>query len=126
LTEHLYWHASSIYGPEWAADYLNAPQSKGICEWTPEEVDFADWVFNTAEVLKERAKVASLHEGLTYARAPEERQLYGHKSRLFLNNLTDTLSKKLVRKILNRYGIEIWPWDRAGFINATPRPASTP
>jgi hypothetical protein len=26
LTEHLYWHASSIYGPEWAADYLNAPE----------------------------------------------------------------------------------------------------
>jgi hypothetical protein len=26
LTEHLYWHASSIYGPEWVADYLNAPE----------------------------------------------------------------------------------------------------
>ena len=81
----------------------------------PTEVDFADWVFNTADVLKERAKVASLHEGLTYARAPEERQLYAHKSSLFLGTLTDALSKKLVRKILNRYGIEIWPWDRAGF-----------
>ena len=108
-------HASSIYDPKWAADYLNASQTNGIGCWTPEEVDFADWVFNTAEVLKERAKVRALHEGLTYARAPEERQLYGHKSRLLLNTLTNALSKKLVRKIFNRYDIEIWPWDRAGF-----------
>ncbi len=63
LTEHLYWHGSNRYGAEWAADYLNAP----ICDWTPEEVDFVDWVFNSATVLKERAKLMELHEGLSRA-----------------------------------------------------------
>ena len=29
--------------------------------------------------------------------------------------ITDTLSKKLVRKVRNRYKQDIWPWDRAGF-----------
>ena len=61
LTEHLYWHASNRYGAEWAAEYLNAPS----CDWTPEEIDFLDWVFNSAAVLKERAKLAEQHEGLT-------------------------------------------------------------
>ena len=74
-----------------------------------------DWVFNSAEVLKERAKIAALREGLAYERVPEQRQLYAQKSSLFLGTISDTLSKKLVRKIQNRLGIEIWPWDRAGF-----------
>mgnify|MGYP007031242556 CR=1 FL=1 len=29
--------------------------------------------------------------------------------------LADTLSKKMVRKVKNRWGDEIWPWDREGF-----------
>ena len=115
LNEHLYWHGSTRYGPEWAVDYLNATPNKGACEWTPEEINFVDWVFNSAEVLKERAKIAALREGLTYERAPEQRQLYARKSSLFLGTVSDTLSKKLARKIHNRYGVEIWPWDRAGF-----------
>ena len=57
LTEHLYWHASDRYGAEWAAEYLNAPS----CDWTPKEIDFEDWVFNSAAVLKERAKLAEQH-----------------------------------------------------------------
>jgi len=72
-------------------------------------------VFNTPEVPKERAKLAALNDGLTYERNPELRQPYALKSSMFLNSLTDTLSKKLVRTVFNRYGVAIWPWDRAGF-----------
>jgi len=111
LTEHLYWHASNRYGAEWAAEYLNAPS----CDWTPEEIDFVDWVLNSAAVLKERAKLTEQHEGLTYERDPERRGAYGEKSAYFVSGITDTLSKKLVRKVRNRYNQDIWPWDRAGF-----------
>ena len=111
MTEHLYWHASNRYGAEWAAEYLNAPR----CDWTPEEIDFVDWVFNSAAVLKERAKLAEQHEGLTYERDPERRGAYAEKSAYFVSGITDTLSKKLVRKVRNRYNQDIWPWDRAGF-----------
>jgi tetratricopeptide (TPR) repeat protein len=111
LTEHLYWHASNRYGAELAAEYLNAPS----CDWTPEEIDFVDWVFNSSAVLKERSKLAEQHEGLTYERDPERRGAYAEKSAYFVSGITDTLSKKLVRKLRNRYNQEIWPWDRAGF-----------
>ena len=49
----------------------------------------------------------------------EKRDLsYEHnhqKSAYFVSGITDTLSKKLVRKVRNRYNQDVWPWDRAGF-----------
>jgi hypothetical protein len=110
LTEHLYWHGSNRDGAEWAADYLNAP----ICDWTPEETDFVDWVFNSAAVLKERAKLMELHEGLTYERDPDRRSPFAEKSAYFVDGITDTLSKKMVRQVHNRFNKEIWPWERSG------------
>ena len=36
IKEHLYWHASNRYGPDWATDYLSAP----VCDWSAQEIDF--------------------------------------------------------------------------------------
>ena len=69
LSEHLYWHASNVHGPEWAVDYLDS----AACDWTPEEIDFVDWVFNVSPVLKERNEMMALHEGMTYERDAEKR-----------------------------------------------------
>ncbi len=62
LSEHLYWHASNWHGPEWAVDYLESAE----CDWMPQEIDFVDWVFNASPMLKERAEMMALHEGMTY------------------------------------------------------------
>jgi tetratricopeptide (TPR) repeat protein len=110
LTEHLYWHASNVHGAEWAIDYLES----ATCDWTAEEIDFVDWVFNAAPVLKERAAWMALNEGLTYAWEVEHRAQYAQKSMVFVERINDTLSKKMVRKVKNRWGDEIWPWDRDG------------
>ena len=115
LAEHLYWHASNVHGPEWAIDYLES----AACDWTEEEIDFVDWVFNAAPVLKERAAWMALNEGLTYAWDPELRAPYSQKSIGFIDRITDTLSKKMVRKVKNRWGYEIWPWDREGLKRPT-------
>jgi hypothetical protein len=98
----------SVHGPEWAVDYLES----AACNWTAEEIDFVDWVFNAAPVLKERAAWMALNEGLTYQWDAEQHTLYAQKSMAFINRITDTLSKKMVRKVKNRWGDEIWPWDR--------------
>ena len=111
LTEHLYWHASNVHGPEWAIDYLES----AACDWAAEEIDFVDWVFNAAPVLKERAAWMALNEGLTYAWDAEQRAPYAQNSMVFIDRITDTLSKKMVRMVKNRWGDEIWPWDRDGF-----------
>jgi hypothetical protein len=84
LSQHLYWHASNVHGPEWAVDYLDS----AACEWTPEEIDFVDWVFNASPVLKERAEMMALHEKT----AP-----YAQRSLDFIDRITDTLSKKMAR-----------------------------
>ena len=117
LSEHLYWHASNVHGPEWAVDYLDS----AACAWTPEEIDFVDWVFNASPVLKERAEMMALHEGMTYERDAEKRAPYAQRSFDFIDRITDTLSKKMVRKVKNRWGDDIWPWDRGSFKG---RPAS--
>lgn len=63
----------------------------------------------------------ALHEGITYKRDPEKRSTYANRSLDFIDRITDTLSKKMVRKMKNRYGVEIWPWDRVGFHKIQPR-----
>jgi tetratricopeptide (TPR) repeat protein len=111
LSEHLYWHASNVHGPEWAVDYLDS----GACDWMPEELDFVDWVFNASPVLKERAEMMALQEGMTYERYAEKRAPYAQRSLDFIDRITDTLSEKMVRKVRNRWDVEIWLWDRSGF-----------
>jgi hypothetical protein len=65
-------------------------------------------------VLRERANLMEQHEGLTHERDAVRREPFALRSSFFVNELTDDLSVKLVRRILNRYGVEIWPWERAG------------
>jgi hypothetical protein len=108
LTEHLYWHASNVHGPGWAIDYLES----AACDWTAEEIDFVDWVFNAAPVLKERAAWMALNEGLTYTWDAEQRTPYPQTSMVFIDRINDALSKKMVRKVKNRWGNDIWTWDR--------------
>lgn len=111
LAEHLYWHGSSVYGPDWAIDYLEFAAS----DWTLEEIDFVDWVFNASPVLKERAQIMALREDITYERDPEKRVSIGRRSAALENRITNTLSEKMVVKVKNPWDEDIWPWDREGF-----------
>ncbi len=72
-------------------------------------------MFNSAAVLRERASLMDQHEGLTFERDAVRREPFALRSSFFVNELTDDLSKAIVRRIQNRYGVEIWPWDRTGF-----------
>jgi tetratricopeptide (TPR) repeat protein len=109
INMHLYWHASSQFGPEWANDYLGA----SVCDWSPQEIDFVDWVFNSSAVLHERARLMELHEGLTYERDTTRRQSFISSSTYFPETLTNELSISMVKKIMTPYGVEVWPWERS-------------
>ena len=106
----LFLHASNRNGPGWATDYLSEP----VCGWIAAESDFVDWVFNSSAVLRERASLMEQHEGLTHERDAVRREPFAMRSSYFVNELTDDLSKAMVKRIQNRYGVEIWPWERAG------------
>ncbi len=115
ISEHLYWHASTRNGPDWAADYLRAP----VCNWSAQEIDFVDWVFNSSAVLRERACLMEQHEGLTYERDALRREPFALRSSYVVNGLTDDLSIAMVKRIQNRCGAEIWPWERGGLAQST-------
>ena len=109
IAEHLCWHASNVHGPEWAIDYLES----AACDWTAEETDFVDWVFNASPVLRERAELMELQEGITYERDDEKRSSFAWRSTRFVDGITDEVSETMVKKIRNRDGVEVWPWGRA-------------
>jgi len=108
IAEHLYWLASNVHGPEWAIDYLES----AACDWSAEEIDFVDWVFNASPVLKERAEFMELQEGLTYEWDANKRDFFALRSMGFLDRITDVLSQQMVRKFKNRFGEQSWPWDK--------------
>ena len=87
-----------------------------VCDWSTQEIDFVDWVFNSAAVLRERANLMDQHEGLTFERDAVRREPFALSSSYFVNGLTDDLSMEMMRKIQNRYGVAIWPWERDGFL----------
>lgn len=110
LRDHIYWHASNLYGQEFAVDFLVS----GPGLMTSEQVDFVDWVFNCSDVLRERAELMTCHEALTYLHDPSKRIDPIQKRDAILASIDDRLSEKLVCKVRNRWGEEIWPWDRLG------------
>jgi hypothetical protein len=93
---------------DWGTDYLSAP----VCNWSAKEIDFVDWVFRSSALLRERANLMEQHEGLTYERDAVRREPFALRSSYFVNELIDDLSTAMVKKIQNRYGVEIWPWER--------------
>jgi len=57
-------------------------------------------------ILKERAEmVALLHEGITYERNADKRVPYAQRLLEFIDRITDTLSKKIVRKVRARWDV---------------------
>ena len=59
--------------------------SAPVCNWSAQEIDFVDWVFNSAAVLRERANLMDQHEGLTYDRDAVRRETFALRSSYFVN-----------------------------------------
>jgi hypothetical protein len=56
-----------------------------VCDWSAEEIDFIDWVFNSSAVLRERSNLTDQHEGLTYERDAMRREPFALRSSYFAN-----------------------------------------
>ena len=60
----------------------------------------------------------ALREGLTDFRNNEKRLQFSKKFLGFSELIKDTLSKKMVSRVVNRWGVEVWPWDRQGLTSS--------
>jgi len=109
FADHFYWHGTNLVGAERAVEYLERwPRA-----WSDEEADFVDWVFNHSTVLRERAEITEIREGLLEERDVDRRGALLNRQESFMSRLDDTLSKTLVSPVKNRWGEDINPWDRS-------------
>ena len=111
LNPHFYWHGHSYSTDETAQDYLYLG---GYDMWAGVSgaIEFCDWLFNCSAVLRERAKIMEAREGLTYERDYEVRGVYSDKIIALINSIDSSLSKKIVKLYHDRYGNEMWPWEK--------------
>jgi hypothetical protein len=65
-------------------------------------------------VLKERAAWMALNEGMTYKWDAQQRAPYAQKSMAFISRIINALSSRIARRVKNRWGDEVWPWDLEG------------
>lgn len=110
FADHFYWHGTNRENAQSASEYLEAwPR-----EWSDEETDFVDWVFNHSSVLRERAAITEIREKMSHKQAPESSKALIEERNNFMRGIDDTLSADLVKPIMNRWGEAILPWDRVG------------
>jgi len=109
LDEHVSGNNSDLNGPRAASEYLASPTNL----WTYEEIDFVDWVFNSSDVLRERADLMAISEALVFENDTATRADWGARADAFVKGIDDRVSRKMVRKVTTRAGKEVWPWVRA-------------
>lgn len=108
LFDHLQRHGSNRADHSLAESFLE-DEFDG---WEQEEIDFVDWGFNCASVMRERTVAAQINEGLTYEHRHEVRRQFLDMSDELESLITDESSLALIQKVVNRDGQECWPWDR--------------
>lgn len=107
--KHFFWHSSSDQNPDLAAGYLDS-QCLKLWSETEGAQDFVDWLFNCSAVLRERAALGEVREGLTYEHDFNVRGELVERHRILLSKIDNSVSESLIRKVTDRYGTEHWPW----------------
>jgi len=107
---HFFWHGSSWSSVREAKCYLKGPLGM-LSYWQSvgQAVDFVDWLYNCAAVMKERLEMAEIREGLTYKKDFTSRGPFVERER----TLKEQISKvsMLIQKVPNNRGCKRWPWE---------------
>ena len=106
---HFFWHSNSWASVDAAKSYLFEQDMLSHWKTTPQAVDFVDWLYNSATVLRERLECAEIREGLTYEHNFTARGKYCNRDEILKKNIAKVTM--LIRKITNRSGEKCWPWE---------------
>lgn len=121
LINHLYWHGTSRAMADEATDFIDSHEDL----LDPAFVDFTDWVFNCAAVLRERAVYMAHHEDLTFLRPGKERSDAIDAFDFVRRSFDPKLSEAIVALRKNRWDQDYYPWDREALDHRLPTPKST-
>lgn len=108
---HFFWHGTSLASVKAAKSYLYNQDMLNVWKETPQAIDFVDWLYNCAAVLRERLEWAEIREGLTYERDFAARGIYSDREAILRKNIAKVAM--LIQKIPDHRGRNRWPWEHA-------------
>lgn len=108
---HFFWHGTSLASVSSAKSYLFGQDMLNFWKATPQAVDFVDWLFNCATVLRERLEWAEIREGLTYEHDFTARGAYCDREDILRKNIIKV--SMLIQKVSDNRGEKRWPWEHA-------------
>jgi tetratricopeptide (TPR) repeat protein len=110
--QHFYWHSSSWRSVESAKCYLINQDMLTYWKSVPQAIDFVDWLYNCAAVMRERLQWAEIREGLTTEHNFSARGVFVDREEALRRRITKVTM--LVQKITDRQGHTRWPWENSG------------
>lgn len=80
-----------------------------IWKATPKAIDFVDWLYNCAAVLRERLEWTEIQEGLTYEKDFSARGVYCDRATILRQNIKKVTM--LIQEVPDHHGQKCWPWE---------------
>lgn len=109
------WHETNFSEPEMATNYIETYGE--LWYHHPEALAFIHWLFNNSSIMAERALLMKCSEDLFNEWNFDVRSQILNRQRCLLTGIDHRLSAKIVKKVKNRQGQEIWPWMQAVVVN---------
>ncbi len=106
---HFFWHGSSDASVRNAKSYLLDQSMLDLWESIPQAIDFVDWLYNCAAVLRERLELAEIREGLTYEHDFAKRVPFVERGEVLRRSISKTAM--LIQKVTDHRGEIRWPWE---------------
>ncbi|HEY6874710.1 MAG TPA: hypothetical protein VI298_18475 [Geobacteraceae bacterium] len=108
---HFYWHSNSFRSVESAKGYLIDQDMLSFWKSVPQAINFVDWLFNCAAVMRERLEWAEIREGLTTEHDFSARGVFVNREEALRKRITKVTM--LIQKITDHRGRTGWPWEHS-------------
>jgi tetratricopeptide (TPR) repeat protein len=108
---HLFWHNTSHESVRQAKSYLFDLGMLAFWRSSEQAIDFVDWLFNCAMVMKEPLEWTEIKEGLTYHHDFEVRGVFIERNNALEERILKT--PMMVQKVTDNRGAKRWPWERS-------------
>lgn len=108
---HFYWHNCSDRSLKNAKCYLIEQDMLSSWQSVPQAIDFVDWLFNSAAVMRERLEWAEIREGLTYEHDFTARGVFVNREEALRKRIAKIAM--LIQKVKDHRGSPRWPWEHS-------------
>lgn len=108
---HFYWHSNSWRSVKSAKSYLIGQDMLTFWKSVPQVIDFVDWLYNSAAVMRERLEWVEIREGLTTERDFSARGVFVNREEALRKRIAKVTM--FIQKITDHRGLTRWPWEHS-------------